>query len=147
DQLLACLFIIQPPEEIARLGRVPDVLEALTLFTARLALLYRLGHLDALKADGSIPDDTAEQEIHDMMVMLASQPACRSLPERIILLDAEFGSIRTKILGVEIEINALSSPEGFLQAETYAAAFEGFAATLLNTSAFPYTDKLSIRIR
>lgn len=147
DQLLACLVIMQPPEEIARLERIPDILEALGLFTARLALLYRLGHLAVLKTDGSIPENTAEQDIHDMMIMLGSQPACHSLPEGIVLLDKTFGSIRTKILGVEIEILVTNSLEGFLQAETYAAAFEGFAATLLNTKAFPYTEKLSVQIR
>jgi tetratricopeptide (TPR) repeat protein len=147
DQLLACLLIIQPPEEIRRLESLPDVLDGLTLFSARMALLYRLGHIDELKADGSIPEETDDHEIHEMMTLLASQPACSSLPNKVVLFDEAFSGVRTKILGVEIEIEASNTLEGVLKAETYAAAFEGFAATLLNAGAFPHTEKLRVRIR
>lgn len=147
DRLLACLLVIQLPEEVRRLESLPDVLERLTLFSARMALLYRLGHIDELKADGSIPEGTDEHEIHEMMTFLASQPACSSLPNRVILFDEAFSGVRTKILGVEIEIAASHTLEGVLQAETYAAAFEGFAATLLNAGAFPHTEKFTVRIR
>lgn len=146
DQLLACLLIIQLPEEIERLDRLPDVLEGLALFSARLALLYRLGHLDKLKSDGSIPEGTEDKEIFEMMTILASQPACRSLPNKVVIFDEAFSGVRTKILGVEIEIGASNTLEGILQAETYAAAFEGFAATLLNSGAFPHTEKFRVRI-
>ena len=147
DRLLACLLIVQLPEEISRLESLPDVLEELALFSARLALLYRLGQVGELKADGSIPEETDDHEIHEMMKHLASQPACRSLPNKIVLFDEAFSGVRTKILGVAIEIGALNTLEGVLQAETYAAAFEGFAATLLNAGAFPHTEKFTVIIR
>lgn len=147
DQLLACLLIIQPPEEIRRLESLPDVLDGLALFSARMALLYRLGHIDELKADGSIPKETDDHEIHEMMTIQASQPACGSLPNKVVLFDGAFSGVRTKILGVEIKIEASNTLEGVLQAETYAAAFEGFAATLLNAGAFPHTEKFTVRIR
>ncbi|MVA72096.1 hypothetical protein GOZ81_13540 [Agrobacterium vitis] len=147
DHLLACLLIVQPPEEIRRLESLPDVLEELTLFSARLALLYRLGHIDELKTDGSIPEETDDHEIHEMMTFLASQPACGSLPNKVVLFDEAFSGVQTKLLGVAIEIEASNTLEGVLQAETYAAAFEGFAATLLNAGAFPHTEKFTVRIR
>jgi hypothetical protein len=112
-----------------------------------LALLYRLGHIDKLKADGSIPEGTHDHEIHEMMTFLASQPACGSLPNQVVLFDEAFSGVRTRILGVEIKIDASNTLEGVLQAETYAAAFEGFAATLLNAGAFPHTEKFTVRIR
>jgi hypothetical protein len=112
-----------------------------------VALLYRLGHIDELKADGSIPEETDDHEIHEMMTFLASQPACGSLPNKVVLFDEAFSGVRTKILGVEIRIEASNTLEGVLQAETYAAAFEGFAATLLNAGAFPHTEKFRVRIR
>lgn len=146
DQLLACLLIIQPTEEIRRLESLPDVLDRLALFSARLALLYRLGHIDKLKADGSIPERTDDHEIHEMMTFLASQPACGSLPNKVILFDEAFNGVRTRILGVEIQIEASNTLEGVLQAETYAAAFEGFSATLLNAGAYPHTEKFTVRI-
>jgi hypothetical protein len=147
DQLLACLLIIQPPEEIRRLESLPDILERLAMFSARLALLYRLGHVDKLKTDGSVPEATKDCEILEMMSLLASQPACSSLPNNVVLFDKVFSGVLTTILGVEIKIEASNTLEGVLQAETYAAAFEGFAATLLNAGAFPHTEKFTIRIR
>ncbi len=146
DQLLSCLLIIQPPQEIMRLEAFPDILEALGLFSARTALLYRLGHVNELKAEGSIPEGTEDSEVLEMMSFLASQPACADLPKKVVLFDAAFSGVRTKILGVEIEIDTANTLEGVLQAETYAAAFEGFAATLLNKGAFPHTEKLKVRV-
>ncbi|MGR6429645.1 hypothetical protein ACU5AY_01870 [Rhizobium sp. PAMB 3174] len=146
DRLLSCLIVVLPNEEIARLEELPDILENLMLMTARLTLLYRLGHIDVLRNDGSLPEGTPDQEIHEMMKMMAAQPASNSLPKRLVLLDETFASIHTKILGVDIKIKADNTLEGFLQAETYAAALEGFAATLLNASAFPHTEKFTIRI-
>lgn len=147
DQLLACLLIVQPPEQIHRLESLPDVLETLLLYSARLALLYRLGHIDELKADGSIPEETDDHEINEMMRFLAAQPACGSLPNKVVLFDKAFSGVKTKILGVEFDIETSNTLEGVLQAETYAAAFEGFAATLLNAGAFPHTEKFTVRIR
>ncbi|WP_417280955.1 hypothetical protein [Celeribacter sp.] len=146
DGLLSCLIVLLPSEEIARIEELPDILENLMLMTARLTLLYRLGHIDVLRNDGSLPEGTPDQEIHDMMKMMAAQPASKSLPKRLVLLDESFTSIHTRILGVDIEIKTENTLEGFLQAETHASALEGFAATLLNTGAFPHTEKFTIRI-
>ncbi|QQM32358.1 hypothetical protein JET14_09585 [Martelella lutilitoris] len=147
DRLLSCLFIVQPSEQVRRLQGLPDVLEGLMLFSARLTLLYRLGHIDALRADGSIPKEEKDEDFYEMMTLLASQPACRSLPKSVVLFDDMFSGVQTKILGVDIEIETSSILEGVLQAETYAAAIEGFSATLLNTDVLPHTEKLKVRIR
>ncbi|UXN03099.1 hypothetical protein [Bartonella sp. HY406] len=147
DQLFACLIIIQSSVDIRRLESLPDILDCLALPLTRFALLYRLGYLDELKSDGSIPDGTEDHEIHEMMKLMASQLACSSFPYKIVILDNGFNNVSTKILGVMINVETSNTLEGFLQAETYATVFEAFAATLLSAKAFPLTEKLTVRVR
>jgi hypothetical protein len=55
DGALGCLFLNLEQPDLRRLEGVPDILEALGLFLARIALLYALGHADVLRDDGSLP--------------------------------------------------------------------------------------------
>lgn len=146
DQLFACLLIGLPNQQIQRLVEVPDILKKLHLFTARTALLYRLGHIDVLRNDGSIPEDTDEEEIRDMMVTMASQPACRDLPKEIILLDGDFSSVKTRVMGVEVRIKVPSNQNGVLLAEAHVSFLEAFISTLLNSGAYPHRENLEVEI-
>jgi hypothetical protein len=146
DGLLACLIIAQPAHEIARLEYLPDVLDNLKLFTAELALLYRLGYQDTLLAKGFFKEGSSREELFEFLKLLAIQPAAASLPRRLVINDKDYCGVETKVLGVSIHIVTPSSNEGFLQAETYAAALEGFAATLLNMEAFPHKEKFLVNI-
>ncbi|AWC22229.1 hypothetical protein CO731_01685 [Aminobacter sp. MSH1] len=145
DHLLACLVTVQPVDEISRLARLPDILERLGLFGSRIMLLHRLGHSDVLRSDGSVPPGTQDDELNRMLEAAAAQPASADLPKRLVIFDDVFDKLRTKVLGVGIEVLSDSSKDGFLQAEAYAAALEGFAATLLNTGVIPYVDRFMIR--
>lgn len=146
DQLLACLMSVICAADIARLTEFPDVLEALGLFAARMVLLYRLGHLNRLKTDGSIPEDTDESDILDMMSMIAAQPASRDLPKRLILLDNDFKTIETRIMGIKLHIAADSNTRGFLLAEAHISFLEAFLSTLLNSEAFAHREDLLVEI-
>lgn len=146
DRMLSCLLVIQPAGEIARLERLPDVLDGMGLYTARTMLLYRLGYLDVLRADGSLPSEVPDKEVDEVMMMAAAHPATKSLPKQLVLMDERFIGVRTRIIGVEIEVVTDSTDEGFLRAETYAAALEGFVATLLNSEVYPSTHALKLRV-
>lgn len=146
DQLLSCLFSVVSPSDLERLLELPDILEAMHLFTARMVLLYRLGHFDALKSDGSIPEGTGDSEIHEMMSLIAAQPASRDLPKRIVLLDSNFTKIESKILGINFQILTRADRNGFLLAEAHISFLEAFLSTLLNSEAFPHRESLQIEI-
>ncbi|MBB3411917.1 hypothetical protein FHT87_005884 [Rhizobium sp. BK316] len=146
DNLLACFIVSKADDEIARLTELPDILENLDLFTARFVLLYRLGYQDLLYTDGSVPPETPVEEVSGIMRAMAAQPATHSLPQQSVILDRDFCGVRTRVLGVQVEVRVGNSEDGFLAAETYAAALEGFAATLLNIRVFPHTEKLTINI-
>ncbi len=146
DRLFACLLVNLTNGQLQRLAKLPDILEQLHLFAARTALLYRLGHLDVLRNDGSIPVETLDEEIHDMMGMMAAQPACRDFPEEIVWLDNEFNSVRTTIMGIKVQINVTGNLNGFLLAEAHVSFIEAFVSTLLNSGSFPHRESLEIQI-
>lgn len=145
DRVLSCLFINLPPEEISRIERLPDVLETMGLFLARYSLLYRLGYIDELRADGSIPDGTTDDQVRETARFMAEQPVARVLPRRLVIADKVFRSITTKILGVDVTIQSEGDVDGMLYSETYATCLEGFAATLINAGAYPFAESLLIK--
>jgi hypothetical protein len=141
DGYLSTLIVIQPAHEIRRLENLPDVLSALGLVIANAVLLHRLGHDDALRSAGVL-----DGQIEEILEMVSSQPACADLPKTLVLYDPSFSSLRVRVLGVEIEIEMRSdfTQEAFLQVQAFAAALEGFVATLLNSRAFPFVEKRRI---
>ncbi|WP_454623531.1 hypothetical protein [Brucella anthropi] len=147
DRLLACWLAVLPRDEITRLDRVPDILATMGFDGARTTLLYRLGYLDLLQLSECFLKDVAEEEARDVIASLASQPAARLLPTKLVMLDEAFTGIRSIVMGVIVEIEAESSREGFIQAQTYAASIESLAATLLNCEIHPVTDRVKLVIQ
>jgi len=146
DRLLSCLFSVVSTADITRLTELPDILEALNLFTARMVLLYRLGHLDKLKSDGSIPEGTEDSDIHDMMSMIAAQPASRDLPKHIVLMGNDLPKFETRIMGINFQVVAEGNRNGFLLAEAHISFLEAFLSTLLNSEAFAHMEGLHVEI-
>lgn len=146
DHLLSCLFFVLSIDDITRLAELPDILEALYLFTARVVLLYRLGHLDKVKSDGSIPEGTKDSDIHDMMSALAAQPASLDLPKRIVLMGGNLSKIDTRIMGINVQVVAEGNRNGFLLAEAHISFLEAFLSTLLNSEAFAHRESLLVEI-
>jgi hypothetical protein len=146
DQLFSCLIVGLATNEIQRLEQLPDVLEPLGLFTARMTLLYRLGYGDILETDGTLPDDIPKDELASMMSMMAAQPATKELPSKVILLDDHFGELSTSVLGAKICVSAPSNLQGYLLAEAHISFLEAFISTFLSQRAFAHTEKLSVRI-
>lgn len=146
DHLLSCLFSVVSTDDITRLTELPDILEALHLFTARMVLLYRLGHLDKLKSDRSIPEGTEDSDIHDMMSMIAAQPASRDLPKHIVLMGNDLPKIETRIMGINFQVVAEGNRNGFLLAEAHISFLEAFLSTLLNSEAFAHREGLQVEI-
>jgi hypothetical protein len=146
DQLLSCLFSVICNGDIKRLTEVPDILDALGLFMARMVLLYRLGHLDKLKSDGSIPEGTKDSDILDMMSTIAAQPASRDLPKHIVLMGNDSTKIETRIMGINFQVVAEGNRNGFLLAEAHISFLEAFLSTLLNSEAFAHREDLQVEI-
>lgn len=147
DQLFACLIVSVDENELTRLKRLPDILMQLGLMVSRLTLLYRLGYQDELRKDGSIPDDEPEDALPKMMSMMAAQPACKDLPDEVVILDDDYHTLRTSIIGIKVQVSSPANLQGYLLAEAHVSYLEAFVSTFLNQNAFPSVEAFNIDIK
>lgn len=145
DQLFACLIAASPQTSIARMNRMPDVLDRLGFHVARLILLYRLGHVNFLLEEGSLPNEEALEEIGQMANMLAAQPAASSLSKHPLSFGIPPQEITTTVLGVEVAANA-KTDQKILIAETQLAAMEAFSATAIRCGTMPIASRLDLEV-
>ncbi|GAA6176736.1 hypothetical protein [Sulfitobacter pacificus] len=145
DRLLACLLAASPQAVMVVLERLPDVLEKLGLQFSRLILLYRLGYVDLLLQEGSLPNETAVQEIPGMADLLASQPAASSLAKHPLSFGKSPQEITTKVLGVDVRATA-QNEQGVLILEAQMAAMEAFSATAIRCGTMPIASHLELTI-
>ncbi|MFQ5328565.1 MAG: hypothetical protein ACE5D4_01075 [Thermodesulfobacteriota bacterium] len=125
---------------------VPDVLDALGLFTARSALLYILGHVDTLRTDGSLTTSESDEEVNRFFSMLASQPVAQNLCGPLTINAEGSQTLRTSILGMTVEINIEGSLQSILVAEAVLGSLEAFFATAIEQRVIPHTEKLRINL-
>ncbi len=143
DMALGCLFLNLDEQELQKLASVPDVIDALGLYMARAALLYTLGYEDALHDDGSIPERETEEGVIKIFSSLYSQPAAESLPRYVHLNEDTPQSLKTFLIGMQVEINFdPNQKSAVIQAQSIIAALEAFFSTTLEQRISPHREKL-----
>jgi hypothetical protein len=143
---LGCQFLNLDESELPKLENVPDALEPFGLFMARAALLYNLGYLDAIRADGSVPAVESDEDVNKMFSILASQPVAKELQGSINLNSETQQALATAILGMTVEISFDGSVQSILIAETMLGSLEAFFATAIEQRIIPHTEKLRINL-
>lgn len=146
DQFLACMISVVPKTLLPQLATLPDFLDHIQFYTARLALLYRLGYRAELRQDQSIPEETSDEELDDLMSAMAAQPASRTLSRDVILNEGESIILKTKVLGVDLSVEAETTNENIAICELLISTVEGFMATMLNRRVMPLTSQASVRL-
>jgi hypothetical protein len=146
DFALGSILLNASNADIARLEYMPDLLEGLNLFTARMSLLYVLGHEETLLTDGSVPEPDTINNLREMMNMLASQPTAKQATTKFVFNEPP-ETLETNIMGMRIEIMAMSATdETMCLAELTAAALEAFFATTLQQDIIPHAEQFTIRV-
>jgi hypothetical protein len=145
DMGLTSLFVKLDEADLGKLENVPDILEALGLFGARTALLYILGHIDVLRADGSFPPSESDEEVNRVLSMVASQPISQQLRGSLIL---NYGKqiISTKILGMTVEVVLSGSTQSILIGEAILSSLEAFFATTIEQRIIPHLENLRLTL-
>lgn len=146
DFALGSLFLNLDEPDFHKLGNLPDILEALGLFTARSALLYILGYMETLRTDGSLPATESDEEVKHLFSMLASQPATQNLRRPIILNTEGSLILGTSILGMTVTINIEGSLQSILVAEAVLGTLEAFFVTVIEQRVIPHTEKIDINL-
>ena len=142
DSGLGCLFLNLGEAELGRLERVPDILGALGLFMARMALLYALGHPQVLREDGLPPEET-DEDVQRLLSLLKSQPIAESFRGPLVLNSNGRQLFATTILGMRVEVE-IDGEDSIILAELILGSLEAFFATILGERVMPHTESFRI---
>lgn len=146
DQFLACCLTSFLKESLSGLSELPDMLSGLELHTAQFVLLYRLGYLETLREQEGVPTDMSDNDVDNLVNKIAAQPATKGYPDGPILNNLESPTLKTKILGVQIDIRTDTNDFNIVVAELLLASLEGFVSTMLNRGVFPQTPSASVNL-
>jgi hypothetical protein len=145
DAALGCLLLNLNEADLSRLEGVPDILEALGLYMARIALLFSLGHSDVLRKDGSLPNLETDERVQELLAMLKSQPLADQLRGPLLLNGAGPQTLRTTLLGMTVEVEIAEN--GLVPlAEGILASLEAFFATLADKEVAPHAEAYRITV-
>lgn len=146
DMALGRLFLTTDESDLIRLGSLPDILKALGLDMARIALLYTLGHTDTLRADGSLPESESDEDVKTFFSKLLEQLADQILPHPLTLNTKDHQILSTNILGMTVKISFVGNVHSILVAETVLGSLEAFFSTAIEQKIFPHTESFQLEI-
>lgn len=145
DIALGSVLLNLDESNLHKFEDLPDILEALGLFMARMALLYSLGYIDVLRSEG-LPDSETDEDVDQMFSRLASQPVSENMLNPFILNDDETQVRSTSILGLTVEVYGSGSTQSILVAEAVLGSVEVLFATAIELEIAPHTERLLLSI-
>ena len=132
--------------ELRSLSALPDELGAAGMPMSRIALLYALGYEDALREDGSIPDEMDERGAGEFFALMKAQPVSGQLFGPLILNAPTGQVIETCICGLTVEVAAPGDDAGTITAQAVVAAVEAMLATMIEDGVGAHTERFRIDI-
>ena len=144
DMALGSHFLNFLPDELRQVEGLPNILEALGLFTARFALLYVLGYEDHLRTDGSLPPGESDEAVQAMVKRLASQPVTDDIRGPLITNRRGHRRLQSTVMGMTVEVVFEGMTTSTLIAEAVLASIEACFATALELRIHPHTERYEI---
>jgi hypothetical protein len=144
DMALGSCFLNFQPEELRQVEGLPDILQALGLFTARFALLYPLGYEDQLRTDGSLPSGESSEAVQKMVKRLASQPVTDDIRGPLITNRPGHRRLQSTVMGMTVEVLFEGTTTATLVAEGLLASIEACFATAFELRIHPHTERYEI---
>lgn len=147
DMMLTTWIANFDQAQLAACQRLPDVLERLELFQSRSALMYALGYLQELRADGWIPSEETDQGVQEHFAIAAAISSKRRSGVGLIANDPGPGRYTTRVLGIRIDVDFDASQASILAAEATIASIEALFATLLDVKVAPHVERFVVSVR
>ncbi|HEY5208275.1 MAG TPA: hypothetical protein VIJ42_02400 [Stellaceae bacterium] len=144
DMSLGSYFLNFKPDELRQVEGLPDVLEALGLFTARFALLYALGYENQLRTDGSLPSGESGEAVQEVVKRLASQPVTDDVRGPLITNRPGHHRLQSMVMGMTVEVAFEGTTTATLVAEAVLASIEACFATAFELRIHPHTERYEI---
>lgn len=143
DIMLGGMLLNTDDTDIALLEYLPDLFAALDVFMARTSLMYSLGHFEALREDGSLPENESDEEILDLL----NQIKCRfsGIGDYLPLVTNRDAPtiLETIVLGMRVTVEFDGSVFISL-AEAILGAIEAFFATSIIHGVTAHTEHYRI---
>jgi hypothetical protein len=145
-RLIGALLLRSRPSDLARIGKLPDALERLGLHVSRSALLFVLGHEDALRAEGSITaSETSEsvKQFFEAWHAEASNMELQSVPD--FLLDSNV-ALTSRVVGCDVQLECANNLTSIGLGEAILGTLEALLATSLPHRMLSYSSSMRIRV-
>jgi len=146
DQVLGILLLKTAFKDLYCLESIPGILENLGLNHSFIASLYALGHEDALRSEGWIPQEENESSVREFFDAWIAQPANHDLPEVPEFLAKDKVELSSQVLGCNIVAETPTNNRSLFISESILAAFEAFLATSLDSKLFPHQPNIRFQI-
>jgi hypothetical protein len=146
DGVLSMLFLRLSLKQLRNVELLPETLGEIGLYASAMGLLYALGQIKAMRAEGYVPADESAEKIDETMRRLSEQPAKSSLPEIVELFDEANTILRSNVLGCKWKVTVETGEVGIRIGEALLGFIETFFATSMVTDALPYRANVDIGI-
>lgn len=140
DLVLGSQLLTVEDHELSKLEMFPDLLAGLGLSMSRSALLYRLGYVDQLKAEGWLSADEQDKSAERIFSRWAGQPAGQKTL-RPLLLNEKLAQRRfTSVLGLKVVVAHNGGQRSIELAEMVLAGIDAFFATAIEFQIAPHIE-------
>lgn len=146
DIVLGILLLKTSFKDLCYLETIPGILETLGLSRSLIASLYALGHEDALRSEGWIPQEENESHVREFFDAWIAQPASHYLPKVPEFLAKDKVELSSQVLGCNIVAETPTNNRSLFISESILAAFEAFLATSLDSEMFPHQSDIRFQI-
>jgi len=146
DTVFSMLLLRLNLDQLKEMTRVPYILDQMSLFCSEGSLLFAFGNIDKFRNDFWSDKNKSDEKIEEFFELLSSQPANEDLPEIPEIGISETISLRSKVLGCNLTVQANNNPNSILISETLLAALESFLATSLESEIMPYKKYVNVLI-
>ena len=136
-----------PLEALPEVASLPSSLKRLELDSARMALLFALGHEQVLREEGCIPADEDAERVQTFFEQWQDQPAAEDISSRPVLVVGETSVLRSTILGIELAVETPNNSASFGVVESLLGALEAFLSTSDERHVFPYREHVSFNVK
>lgn len=140
NAILGMLLLRASIPQLQQLTTLPDVLEALRLPMASVALLYALGH------DDEIPDELGRENPLAFFQRWLEQPVAKSIPQRPELYDGDTATLTSRIAGCRFTVETSTATPCVDVAESILAAIESLVSTALVEGTIAHEPTLTMRV-
>lgn len=148
DVFNAILLLKTPFSDFSSLRGLPDLYNYLDMPFSRTATLYALGHLDVIRSDKFLGEETTTDDKLDNEISLwRKQPASRQIADGPSFEDTEVVNLRSKLLSVNLNIFCESNASAIMLGEMILSVSESLWATAIEDGIYPHRSSFNIHIQ